>query len=371
MKDMYYVQKQARRLLQGIFPDDETGPVAPSYLQGLDEAAFWQGVDALRGLLRRYYTQAVAIPASLDLSLWEVETQYSMSREVREGFPALLEMPGVLFAMGMAGEMDGGVLSVDRAAFLAAMKALRSKHLARHINWLEENGFVFQAWNGKTFDAKAARFVVEYPKNPDILMVLVALGDKLGKYAEKHGSGPALNFMERFVYVESALFLNDGPDLPPRKLEDFLRMLTGEQAQAVRAIVERLAQRGLSLNLDMTYNKNRFHNAKGKDTLAHIELCDYRYANKEDGVLKLRLKLNNPDAYIEKVSALPPHLKQKFTQVKCGDCTENCNRRIIYTLDGERKRACGCWAFEFSEPKVEDLDTLVELYDLEQVARRR
>lgn len=83
----------------------------------------------------------------------------------------------------------------------------------------------------------------------------------------------------------------------------------------------------------------------------------------------LRLKLNNPGQYIEKIEALPPNLYRAFTDVWCNECSETCRLKIKYNLKWEEKHACGCFFFGYTPKNDAELDNLMELYDLEQEAR--
>jgi hypothetical protein len=143
-----------------------------------------------------------------------------------------------------------------------------------------------------------------------------------------------------------------------------------EYAPVLREIVERFNARGYTLRFETAFLKNRFYNEKGKDSLSYVLYGDYREGREGNERLFLRLKLNQPDRYIGLIEKLPGHLKQPFINVWCGNCAEKCNRKIIYTLAGEPKTACGCFFFTFKEPTTEDLDALMELFDAEQVVRK-
>lgn len=370
MADQYYVQTQARRVTRCIHKGPGAGPVSPAYLQGLDTQAFWQAYNTLRDLLLHYYAQAERDPASLALPSHAIDECKNTSPEAREGAAALANLPAALIALGMAGRVEGNVLSVNQAALKATLKTVHGKHLPRQIAWLSDNGFQFPSWMGKAFPRSEERIAVEYPDNADVLVVLVAWGDKLAKHLETGVKATAMPLLSEFIALEPALFAEDDGILPAMTIDRFERVIDAKDRAAARAIVDRMAERGLTLRFDSLYLKNRFFNEKGKDTLNHLEFGDYRNGRDGNETLSLRLKLNHPDAYIEQVEALPQHLKKQFAEPWCGNCMDNCNRRITYTLEGQPKRACGCFFFAFRSPAVEDLDPLLGLYDAEQVARK-
>lgn len=368
MSDTYYVQMQARRFRRMIEAQDTKGPVYPAYLQGLDEEAFWQACGVLRALLLDYYTAAEADPESLPLPLYTLQDYKTTSKEARDSQQALLGLPCMLLALGMAGRVQAGGLRVNTAAYRSATKVLRVKAAAAQVGYLMDHGFVFPQWTGKAFPAKAECFEVEYPDSPNVLAVMAALGMRLSKHIGAQAT-VGLPVVERFLLLDPAVFAEDTAELSPMALAPLLRMLPKDDADALQAIVDQFASRGLTLQLDTSYAKNRFFGAKGKDTLSHVEYTDYRYGQDGNEKLMLRLKLNRPDAYRAQVEALPKHLRKPFEEAWCHNCSEGCNRRIVYTIDDQPKRNCGCFAFCFPSPRVEDLDSLMGLYDLEQQAR--
>lgn len=376
MQDTYYVQTQARRIMKCIYPENlPNGKVSPEYLRGLEEERFWIACGELRGIFADYYARAEKAPASLNLPLYEIEKYRNTSSEAREGNAALINFPAALLALGECAELSGDTLVADINAFRKSFSDLKCKYLPKQLNILTDYGFTFDGFNGKTLP-KAGTLNVSYPDNSDLLVVLAAAGDKLGKYMplylKQPKSGWGLNLLEQFIYLTPAVFADNTENLPPKSLEHMASAIGGEYRDILFKLAVKFKERGLELHFDTAFLKNRFFNQKGKDTLNHLEYGDYRNIWQDGNEqLFLRLKLNNPDAYIEEIKALPPHLMKTFTDTWCANCAEKCNRRIVYHLDGEEKRACGCFFFAYKNPSEDDVDNLMVLYDLEQKVRAK
>ena len=368
--DSYYVQLQARRIHKCIYPESlPTGKVCLEYLGGLSDKSFWKACGDLRNLFADYYRQAEKDPASLNLPLFEMEKYRGCSTEGRAGNAALLNFPVALFAIAMCATVSNNILTADITELRKKYTELKGKGLPEQLRQLCDFGFVVEGFTGKL--SRKGEFVVHYPDNPDLLIVLTALGDKLSKYIPFFLSQPAgcycFRLFEQFIYLTPAIFRDSTERIPLKTLEHLASVVDND---VLLYLVEEFSKRGLSLQIDAEFLKNRFIDQKGKDTLNFIEYGDYKsvYPITNES-LALRLKLNNPDAYMGKIQALPLHLFSAFTVGHCGNCTEKCNRKIKYKLDGEDKCVCGCHAFIFNNPRADDVTLLMELYDLEQNAR--
>ena len=372
MNNIFYVQLQARRIYKCIYPESlPMGKVCAEYLGGISEKRFHKAVNDLRGIFTNYYKQAENDPAALNrnLPLYEIEKYRGCSSEGRAGISALLNFPIAVFAIGMCGVVSNSSLTVDITQLRKKFTELKGKRLPEQLTLLSDYGFVFNGFNGKL--PRTGELFIDYPDNPDLLIVLISLGDKLGKYIPYFFSQPAacycFRLFEQFVYLTPAVFENNTERLPPKTLEHMASVVEND---ALLYIVEEFNKRGFTFKVNSDFLNNRFVNPKGKDTLDFVEYGDYKSMYPiENESLGLRLKLNNPDAYMEKVQALPPHLLSAFYTWECGNCSENCNRKIKYSLNSEDKCVCGCHAFTFNNPSAEDVALLMELYDLEQNAR--
>ncbi|MCL1822980.1 MAG: hypothetical protein FWG44_02135 [Oscillospiraceae bacterium] len=370
MNNTFYVQLQARRIRKCIYPESlPNGKVCSEYLAGISEKRFYKAINDLRKIFSDYYKKAENDPASLNLPLFEVEKYRGCSAEGRAGNTALLNFPAAVFAVSLCAFVSNNALVVDIAELRKKFTELKSKRLPEQLDLLADFGFIIEGFNRKL--KKSGEFTITYPDNPDLLIVLTALGDKLRKYIPYFFSQPVacycFRLFEQFIYLTPAVFANNTERLPPKTLEHFANVA---ENKSLFAMTESFKERGLTLQIDADFLKNRFINQKGKDTLNFIEYGNeksiYPITNES---LALRLKLNNPDAYMEKIEALPPHLFSAFVIGRCGNCAEKCNRKIKYRLNNEEKCVCGCHAFTFNNPSADDVALLMELYDLEQNAR--
>ena len=370
MNNTFYVQIQARRIRKCIYPESlPMAKVCPEYLGGISEKRFQKALCDLRKIFTDYYKQSENDPASLNLPLFEVEKYRGCSAESRAGISALLNFPIAMFAVGMCAVDSDNVLTVDIQALRKKFAVLKGKCLPEQLALLTDYGFVVDGFARKL--PRSGELVIHFPDNPDLLIVLTALGDKIRKYIPYFFSQPAgcycFRLFEQFVYLTPAVFADSTEKLPPKTLEHMASIV---ENNILLYMVDEFNKRGLTFQVDAEFLKNRFLNQKGKDTLNFIEYGDYKsmYPITNEN-LALRLKLNNPDAYMEKIEALPPHLFSAFTDGQCDNCSEKCNRKIKYKLNGEDKCVCGCHAFTFNPPSADDVDLLMELYDLEQNAR--
>ena len=369
-KDTYYIQIQARRMAKCVYPEDlPKGNVCPEYLWGLSEERFWGAVRELRNIFRDYYTRAEKDPASLNLPLVDIEKYKNGSGEVRNGYHALLNFPAALLSFAACAEFNRNTLSSDVSVVRQFFTGIRRKYLQEQITLLSEYGFLFDGLVRNKLP-KSGTLTVTYPDNDDVILVLAAMGDKFSKYfpylQKQPKKGMHLEALEQFIFVTPGVFADSKEVLPPKTLEHMTAVVGAENAKILVKTVEKFGERGLSFWIDTAFLKNRFINQKGKDTLTHIEYGDYKsiypFSNER---MNLRLKLNNPGDYIDRIESLPPNLYRSFTDVWCEECTETCRVKITYHLKGEEKHACGCFFFGFEPQSEEELDLLMDLYDLE------
>lgn len=371
LHDVFYVQTQARRILKCLYRKDyKKLNINSRYLNGINKTQFLDAFGELHSIFESYYTKAVEDPSKLSLPLYEIDKYKIMSIQAREGVIALLDFPKTLFAIGQSSILNKNILNVNNVTFKQTLKNMGSKKLAAQIAQLSEHGFVFTQWNGKSFPAKCETFELEYPDNKNIFSVLLAIGDRLKQYLQVETSDiNGLDKFERFVCLDPNLYDVDACELPPKTLSYMIDVVGESYSDLLINIVEKFKERDMELRFETLFFKNRFFNKKGKDTLNHICFSDYREGRDGNECLFLRLKLNHPEKYIEKINNLPKYLKENFENVWCSNCSPKCNRRITYTLDGKIKNACGCHFFTFKDPDIKDLDILMELYDNEQEAR--
>lgn len=371
MKDAYYIQMQARRIRKCLYPRDlPKGAVCPEYLRGLSEGRFWKAVDELRDIFEDFYARAEKDPASLNLPLMEAEKHRATSNEARSGNAALLHFPAALLSVAASADYKDGSLNADVAAVKTLFSELKRKYLPEQLHLLSEYGFVPEGFDGKRLP-KSGTLALSYPDNPDMIVILAAWGDKFSRYTQSE-SLIGLDLMEQFIFLTPRVFADNTEKLPPKTVEHMAAAVGSSNGDMLIQIAKTFAERGMTLHFGTAFLKNRFFNPKGKDTLTHIEYGDYKSIHPcSNEKTVLRLKLNHPDAYIDKVKSLPPSLYRSFIEIWCAECAEKCNRRIVYHLDGQEKRACGCFFFAYEVRNKEELESLMELYDLEQSARAK
>lgn len=378
MQDIYYVQPSARRLLLCLHKKDYSNlPVHPRYLNGLDELQFWRAFGELRDIFEDFYKQAVEHPENTTMLLYELDKYDRKSKEAKAGHTALLSFPITLFTLAVASVWENNVLTVNHVHFKEAIKIMGGSKTSEQIQRFCEHGFVFSEWNGKKFLTNCESFTMDYPDNPNILIVIAAIGDKITQYRKFQedkqekilNSHSGLGSIEQFVQFDPNIYVTDSGALPSKTLNHMMNTVGESNGQLLSAVVEEFKKRGLELRFGVCFVGNNFHDKKGKDTLNSVSFGHYSMGIRTDEPLTLRVKLIRINQYIEKIEVLPLHLKARFDNVKCQNCSEKCTRKIIYTLNGKKKIACACETFTFNNFSADDIDTLMELYDAEQLTR--
>lgn len=370
---IYYVQIQAKRhenLMQQV-PDDME--VCEEFLEGISKEEFIKGYKDLHGILKNYYKTARIKPESLNLPLYDIEKYRALGSEARDSHTALLWIPTLLYALGNGGELFGDKLKVDIKKFDECLKSHKSKHLPSQMKYLQDSGFTFTNWNGKNFINKSESCIVEYPKNKNVLIVLKAATRKAKKVEENPREPQKFDLyrITQYMHLFPTLFKDNTDTLEEYDDEYMISVLKKPYNEFLPEFISFMKEQGMTLRYDGTLAKNRFYDEKGKDTLNHIEYTDYRYGIDGEGKLVLRLKLNHPDQYMSYIEELPNEVKKTFKDVFCGHCTENCNRRIVYTIDGEKKESCGCFSFMFWNTDKKYMDYYKKLFLLEKEVREQ
>jgi len=371
MQDTYYVQTQARRMLNRLHRRNyENTVICPQYLDGIDKSQFWDAFGELHNILELFFTQAIETPAALSLPLFTADKVGSS--EIIKGLHPLLDLPITLFAMGVASIRENNVLIINVDEFKHVSKNLRYKNFSKAMNWLVGNGFTITEWNGKGFNNTNDTFVLDYPDNPSLLVVLSVIGRKLRLHMQtkifmkKTRRAHNAWGLSQFVFLDPNIYADDSGELPPVSLEHLLDIAGESHRDIICTIADKFTQRGFMIQSTITPHDSivcEICDKKGKSTLNHIRF--------DEDNIALRLKLNHPDKYIGIVENLPSHLKDRFEKIWCQNCAETCSRKIKYTLHGTNKIACGCEVFVFRNPTINDLDLFMELFDAEQSARAK
>lgn len=99
-------------------------------------------------------------------------------------------------------------------------------------------------------------------------------------------------------------------------------------------------------------------NVKSKNVVARIYI-------KEDSIV-LRLFFNNVTKHAAYISSSPEHIQSAFTgdYGTCKHCKgENCKFRKDYEIDGVKYEKCNGTTFEFHNPKIENIDDYLALFE--------
>jgi hypothetical protein len=342
--------------------------VCDVYLRGLDKEDFITAFRILHHIFRVYYETAETKPEELGLPCYDIEQYRALGKEPRESEVSLLWLPVVIFAMGNAGVLEDDQLIINIACFKENLKGRKTKHLPYQIQFLQDNGFTFTNFNGKNFSSKEGYFSMEYPDNPDVLAVLKAATEKVNAI-EMNPNEPQkfdLYRITQFPHMLETLFADPSGEVIPYDDSYMSRILEAPYGEFHKEWNQFMKEQGLTIVYEGGFGKNRFLDAKGKDSLNFYEYANYRRGKEAMCKLMLRLKLRNPNRYMDYIETLPEEVKSTFKNVGCGHCMEKCPRRITYTIDGEYKECCGCFGFEFWYTLVEYIEYYKKLFLLEQ-----
>lgn len=316
---------------------------------------------------------SIESPEPLGLPLVGLEQARALGSEARESGASLLWLPLTLLSLGqcLTPTPSGDGMRVELSAFQQALRVHKVKRLPAQIRYLTRSGFQCSDWNGKRFSPQTGSLTVLYPDDPAVLPVLAAAGRKLTA-AEAAGGRPADGYrLPQCVHWFGPIFRDDTGEVPAYSPDFFASLLAPEQREAFCALHRFFQDQGLCWHPDEGYQKYRYYTEKGKDTLTFFEYTDYRYGVGNDGRLLLRLKLNKPAAYLPYLEQCPPHIQAVFERpLGCAHCMDRCNRRLTYALRGRTIEGCGCFCFQFFDPRPEDVQYLAQLYLLEQQARQ-
>jgi hypothetical protein len=113
---------------------------------------------------------------------------------------------------------------------------------------------------------------------------------------------------------------------------------------------------------------------KTKKVFARLYIRDKDVCLLQNGVeikfdigIVLKLFFNNIDNHIEYVQNAPLYIKEPFVNEhgKCNHCNskEDCNMRKKYTIDGNYFTKCACSAFEFHNPRSENVNDYMNILE--------
>jgi len=224
MNDIYYVQTQARRILKCIYPDDlSKGKVCQKYSGELSEKQFWKVVAELRNIFRDFYSRAEKDPASLNLPLVEIKKYKNTSSEARNSNNALLNFPNALLSIGVCAKFAGKTIQVEISELKKYFSQLKCKNLPEQLNILSDYGFLFDGFDNSKLPKSGGMLNIDYPDNPDILVVIAAIGDKFAKYMPHYFKQPkscfCFDLFEQFIFLTPGIFTDNTKTLPLKTIE--------------------------------------------------------------------------------------------------------------------------------------------------------
>lgn len=363
MDYIYYVQKQAEYYKRMIIPIAATFNVHSEFMFGLSQEEWVDEFKRFHTVMKSIYDDVCDDPISYGLPLYEAEKYHTHSKEARESLASVWRIGNILYCLSMSGEIVNGDLYVNIKKFDNMLSEMKVKNKAYIINSLIRQGFYFSNWDKNKFSEGSDQFVVSYPEASRFLAMLKGYCTR-ASYSLKGTKG----YVNTHFYILNYRAMEEKTDtLPDLELTDFENLIGEENTKFFRAFLEYIKKYDYSIGIeeDIIY-KATFFNHKGKDTGDYFRLTDYHYT--QDGLLKLRLKLNNIEKYIHKCQ-WPEAIKESLlSATPCRHCKEECVMRLSFVFDGVEKDACRCEGdvFSFFSPKIEHLHYYQKLFDFEK-----
>lgn len=368
MNHIYYVQKQSEYYRKMIVPLEKDFTVHEDFAFGILKEEWINEFKKLHLLMKSIYEDICNDPASYGLPLYEVKKYHYHSKEARESLSSIWRVGNILYCLSMCGEIVNGNLLVNNKEFDRMIADMKIKNKAAIINKLIERGFCFSNWDGKRFSKGCNEFIVSYQDTVNFFAMLKGYCLR-ASYSLKGTKG----YVNTHFYVLNYKIVEENSEkLPEFHLSHFENLIGEENTKFFKVFLEHIQKYNYSIRIeeDIIF-KAVFLNSKGKDTKEYFQLTDYHYP--QDGLLKLRLKLDNIAQYIHKYQ-WTEDIKEAFKNANpCRHCKEKCTRRVSFMIDGMQKDAC-VWegdVFSFFSPKIEDLSYYKTLFDLERESIKR
>lgn len=359
----WYVQKQADYYRKMLVPVPDHFSVYPAFREGLEEKEWVRAFACLRRVMEALYADMCTAPAAYGLPLIDTASIDTHSTKARESLAAVWRVPNLLYSLCQCGELQEGVLVVDRADFDRFSSAMKLKGIPLIVERLTGLGFDFGEWQEGKLAKAVAAFPVAYPDEPSLMSVLKGFSARSSLSLK--GTKGYVN--THFYALDYKMMQDVGPELPAFTLSDFYSLAGESNAAFVEAFRRYLARYEYSLRIeeDVIY-KAVIVNSRGKDTREYLLITDYH--DRRDGLLMLRLKLDHIADYIA-LEQWTHCIDAAFrSATPCKHRKEHCAMRLFYDYDGSTYKACVADGdvFSFYAPTLADLPQLQQLYDRER-----
>jgi hypothetical protein len=333
--------------------------VNPEYLRSMDNAAFADAFRELHAFVIRCYEDIERAPLAWGYPDYETTDGY---------YNRVMD---VLFALGLYGVYENGVITIDGAAFFASNTIKRHKKIELMIKGFEQMGLSFEG-----FGKKAQSFRAEYPDNKEVMAVLCVytnlidttkqdwqryhLNSLSHRYIEKPGKYPALwhyqmdyatnelREVQMWLFDEAAKYgfsvtgFNKGCISYTKGSKEFLLVRNGGRPPGTNHFENEGKQIGTKVS---------FIHAFERDPEGMQKLCD-RFPDV--------FRLDDPGRCCGDKSDMP----HQFTD-HSEDDGKRCSFVMKFKFNGVSYKRCGLGNFFFTDITLDDVKAILEMFLVE------
>lgn len=341
-------------------PKDLT--VDKAFLYECDELEFREGLSELTDIVYNVYSDMRANPDDYGLPLVEISIHGGFTDEARASKNSCKRLVTLLFILGKTGIFQNNELSIKIQEFTQANKSLKGKDRVLKplvvLNKLLDFGFHITGFNGKSFNKGIDTLFLSYPDDSKVIKALKGYM-MAGTISDD-------------LYAMQPYFVIPKKQLPEDQYYITFYSYLREQDQPVLKEFHRLM---LQKNYICKDAKSYSY------MLEYFRDCDItNYAVRclsEDKRLEICLKLRNVDRYTSEILEMPQQIQKVFKTTNCYYCNSkgdrdnsvSCHYRVEWTLEDQNYAVCACnFYFKFMDTKVEDLNYLMRLLQLDKTA---
>lgn len=356
MEYKYYVQKYAKNRAKSILPVPENYPLRGDFGPG-----FISDFSELTEILKKIYVDVSETPDAYECVLYPLNQEARGKGADNDSNLSLDRIVKCLRILCDCGEIQNNALCIKAADFNKQIKKV--KNYSAVIEKLKYSGFVFQ---GNIFEKNTENFLVTYPDRGNIINVLkiymdcwndVLNDDYIKNEIKRNGYG-CIAYYYGYYLFDYKVTANPRELSAAQLIKDESFTWDNESKEIFLSFYEHSKE----------YPEIRF--SGGGYYIGKKRVCIFRYDNNE---VFLKIKLKNPEKYINEIEKLPEHLLSCFSKnaKKCRNCgclgkaPESCSNRIYWKINGVDYIGCSIESFYFNDVKSKDIPCLFKLLECE------
>lgn len=353
---MYWINEWALvRQSEMAYISDEKLTINSEFLHNIDYETFETKFRYIWNLLYKMYGDMSTDPEKFGLPVHPVDKFGYGSIEAGASRRASWEPVKVLMYLFASGEVNGNKFIVDAEKFREYNNVKgnnKIKNIDKKIIALTDYGFVFNGLKNNKVTSSVLSFDIEYPDDPEILLVLHLIAVKTCQRQWNNYSNPFLSWNPRILFDDDINIINT--------LNDKIKN------QADRKFIQKFHECMI---------ENGYQFASG-DWNEGPGICYTKRSPKEPYIFRmlkyklefqLFMRIRNAVNCLDYVDKCPESVKDIFrsTTNGCGNRHNGCNKGVGYVFEGEEKWKCGCCNAPFIfHPNTNDIPHYLKLIEL-------